>query len=100
VQTPDEPRYQITVVAEMLAIHPNLIRRYEREGLVRSYQSAGQKLYSERALTRLRRIVSVTSLGVNLPGADVVCNLLERLDQLKQEREVLEEQLHRFLHDD
>ena len=99
MQAPDEPRYRLTVVAQMLEIHPDTVRRYERQGLVRSHQLKGERLYSERALLRIRRIVSVTKLGVNLSGADVVCNLLERLDHLEQERDVLREQLRRLLNE-
>jgi MerR family transcriptional regulator/heat shock protein HspR len=100
MEAPDNPKYHITVVAEMLEITPARILRYERRGLVRSHERSGERLYSDRALTRLRRVLTVTELGVNLPGAEVVCNLLERLEDLQQEREALREQVRRLLTDD
>ena len=93
----DEPQYRLEVVAQILEIHPDTIRRYERQGLVRSARLRRERLYSERALLRLRRIVSMTGLGVNLPGAEVICNLLERLEDKEHEVQSLREQLHRLL---
>ncbi len=85
--------YKLTVVAEMLEIHPDTIRRYERQGLVRSERG----LYSEAAVLRIRRVVTATSLGVNLAGAEMVANLLERIEHHQQEAEALREQIRRLL---
>ncbi len=93
----DEPHYRLEVVAEMLDLRPDTIRRYERLGLVTSAKQRRQRLYSEQTVLRLRRIVSVTGLGVNLSGAEVICNLLERLEAKDREVEVLREQLRRLL---
>jgi DNA-binding transcriptional MerR regulator len=81
----------------MLDLHPDTIRRYERQGLVRSDRLRRERLYSERTVVRLRRIVSATGLGVNLSGADVICNLLERLEDKEREVQALREQLQRLL---
>ena len=94
---PDEPQYRLSIIAEIVQIHPNTIRRYERLGLIRSHQRDGEKLFSERALARLRRIASVTSLGVNLAGAEVICNLLERLEETQQENQTLRAQIRHLL---
>ncbi len=94
---PDEPHYQLTVVAAMLEVHPNKIRSYERRGLVQSHLREGARLYSERSVQRLRRILSATQMGVNLSGAEVVCNLLERIHRLEEDIEILREQLRRTL---
>lgn len=93
----DEPYYRLEVVAQMLDLHPDTIRRYERQGLVRSARRRKERLYSERTLLRLKRIVSVTGLGVNLAGAEVVCNLLERLEAKDRELQAMREQLRRLL---
>lgn len=94
---PDEPHYRLSVVAELLQIHPDTVRRYERRGLIRPRLLQGEKVYTESCLVRMRRIGTVTELGVNLAGAEVVCNLLDRLEELHQEHEALREQLRRLL---
>ena len=99
MQNPDQPQYRLAVVAEMVEVHPDTIRRYERQGLIRSHKQQGERLYTERALRRVQRIVSVTRLGVNLSGADVVCNLLERLELMEAEMEALRQQVRDFLED-
>ncbi|MBI3927596.1 MAG: MerR family transcriptional regulator [Armatimonadetes bacterium] len=94
-----EPRYHLTAVAEMLRLSPNIIRRYERSGVLRGQVVAGKRLYSDLDVLRVRRILSVTGLGVNLAGADVVCNLLDRIDSMEAEIVALREQLRRLLED-
>jgi MerR family transcriptional regulator/heat shock protein HspR len=93
----DEPQYRLSIVAEIVQIHPDTIRRYERQGLIRSQQRDGERLFSERTLARIRRITSITKLGVNLSGADVVCNLLERLEDLQAENQALRAQILHLL---
>lgn len=88
--------YKLTVVAEMLEIHPDTIRRYERQGLVQSERG----LYSEAAVLRIRRVVTATRLGVNLAGAEMVANLLERIEHHQAEAEALREQVRRLLGSD
>ena len=97
MQQPDEPRYRLSIIAEIVQIHPDTIRRYERQGLIRSQRRDGERLFSERTLARIRRITSVTKLGVNLSGADIVCNLLERLEDLQEENQALRAQILHLL---
>ena len=85
--------FQLEEVAEMLSLEIETIRSFEREGLVRS---RGQ-VYSSQEVLRIRRIGTSVELGVNLAGAEVVCNLLERLDDLTHELEVRKEQIRRLL---
>lgn len=92
----DVPRYELKVVAEMVSIHPDTLRKYERRGLLGSGRQRGQP-YSERDVLRVRRIVSVTTLGINLAGADVVCNLLERAEEMQAEMDALRDQVRRLL---
>jgi len=94
---PEEPYYRLCVLTELLQIHPDTVRRYERRGLIRSHLRGGEKVYTQACLTRLRRISTATQLGVNLAGAEVVLNLIERLEELHAERDALQEQLRRLL---
>lgn len=77
----------ISVVAERYAIHPQTLRLYEREGLIKPARSAGNtRLYDEEALRRLEIILTLTrELGVNLAGVEVILSMKERMDQMQGE---------------
>lgn len=88
----DEPVYLISVVAKILAIHPQTLRQYEREGLIEPGRTDGKmRLYSQRDIDRIKTILRLTrDLGVNLAGVDIILRLKDRLDE--QDREI--EELH------
>ena len=75
----------ISVVAERYDIHPQTLRLYEREGLIKPVRSAGNtRLYDEEALRRLEIILTLTrDLGVNLAGVEVILNMKERMDKMQ-----------------
>lgn len=87
----------ISAVAEQFEIHPQTLRLYEREGLIRPRRSAGNtRLYDEETLERLRTILTLTrDLGVNLAGVEVVLNMREQMDSMKSEMDEMLEQLRR-----
>ncbi len=91
----DEPIYVISVAARLLEVHPQTLRYYERAGLLKPTRSSGKiRLYSQREIERLRKIMRLTNeLGVNLAGAEVIIDLTERLDKLQQQMKQREEQL-------
>jgi MerR family transcriptional regulator/heat shock protein HspR len=93
-----EPVYLISVVANMLSIHPQTLRQYEREGLVKPSRTQGSmRLYSECDIDRMKMILRLTrDMGVNLAGVDVVLRLKEQMDQMEQELETLREELYRL----
>ncbi len=82
-----EPCYVISVAAEMVGIHPQTLRHYERVGLVAPERSEGNiRLYSERDLERVRQIRRLTEdLGVNLAGVEIILNMRERIMELEAE---------------
>jgi len=83
-----EQKYvMISVVAERYEIHPQTLRLYEREGLIKPTRSAGNtRLYDEEALRRLEIILTLTrELGVNLAGVEVILNMKERMDHMQGE---------------
>jgi len=84
----------ISVVAERFEIHPQTLRLYEREGLIRPRRSAGNtRLYDEATLERLETILTLTrDLGVNLAGVEVILNMRDQLDAMKSEMEQLIEE--------
>jgi len=92
----EEPVYLISVVANMLKIHPQTLRQYEREGLVEPSRTAGRmRLYSQADIDRMKLILRLTrDMGVNLAGVDVILRLRDTMERLEQEVEELREELH------
>jgi MerR family transcriptional regulator/heat shock protein HspR len=84
---PEQKYVMISVVAERYGIHPQTLRLYEREGLIKPTRSAGNtRLYDEEAIRRLEIILTLTrDLGVNLAGVEVILNMKERMDQMQGE---------------
>jgi MerR family transcriptional regulator/heat shock protein HspR len=80
-----EPVYVIGVVARLLHMHPQTLRKYERAGLVQPSRTEGMlRLYSDEDLRRLRLIKRlVDDLGLNLAGVELVLRLYERLMALR-----------------
>ncbi|MGH7382092.1 MAG: heat shock protein transcriptional repressor HspR [Candidatus Methylomirabilales bacterium] len=81
------PLYMISVVAEMFDVHPQTLRTYEREGLIRPSRTGGNtRLYSEEDLERIDLILRLTNeLGVNLAGVEVILNMRDRMEQMRRE---------------
>lgn len=81
--------YTISAVAELYDIHPQTLRLYEREGLLKPSRSVGNtRLYADTDLERLEVILSLTrDLGVNLAGVEIILNMRERMEQMRQEFE-------------
>src|SRR6185295_17271683 len=77
----------ISVVAERFGIHPQTLRLYEREGLLKPARSAGNtRLYDDEALRRLEIILTLTrDLGVNLAGVEVILNMREQMEKMQGE---------------
>ena len=76
------PVYVISVAAELVDMHPQTLRLYERKGLIRPGRSSGKtRLYSERDIEHLREIRRLTQeLGVNLAGVEEIMRLRFELD--------------------
>lgn len=89
----------ISVVAERFDIHPQTLRLYERQGLLKPARSAGNtRLYDERSIRRLETILTLTrDLGVNLAGVEVILDLQERLERMQEEMDRLIEAVGREL---
>ncbi|MFC5850224.1 heat shock protein transcriptional repressor HspR, fused homodimer type [Deinococcus petrolearius] len=83
------PVYVISVAAELVDMHPQTLRLYERKGLIRPGRSSGKtRLYSERDIEHLREIRRLTQeLGVNLAGVEEVMRLQHELDDMQGEFE-------------
>jgi MerR family transcriptional regulator/heat shock protein HspR len=93
----DKPLFMISVVSELLGVHPQTLRLYEREGFTRPRRTRGNtRLYSERDIEDVRRVLHLTrDLGVNLAGVEVVLEMRRKMEKLQVEMEEKMEFLHR-----
>src|SRR5918999_5334558 len=81
--------YMISAVAEQYQIHPQTLRLYEREGLLRPSRSDGNtRLYTDGDLERLEVILKLTrDLGVNLAGVEIILNMREKMEAMQRQIE-------------
>jgi MerR family transcriptional regulator, heat shock protein HspR len=89
--------YMISSVAETYDIHPQTLRLYEREGLLKPSRSEGNtRLYTQEDLERLEVILNLTrDLGVNLAGVEVILNMRQRLEEMQREMQGFVEYVER-----
>jgi len=81
--------FMISVVSEMLGIHRETLRLYEREGFIKPKRSDGNtRLYSEEDVEKLEMILRLTrELGVNLAGVEVILSMREKMELMQREME-------------
>ena len=84
----NDPVYVISVAARLVEVHPQTLRLYERLGLVKPKRNDNNiRLYSDLDIERLGKIQRLTSVGLNLAGVEMVLDLLERMEAMRQEFE-------------
>jgi MerR family transcriptional regulator/heat shock protein HspR len=87
-----KPLYMIGVVADMLKVHPQTLRFYEKKGLIRPSRTEGHtRMYSAEDVEEIARLLRLTrDLGVNLAGVEIVLKMRRRmLDMQKQIEDLL-----------
>ena len=79
--------YMISAVAEMYGIHPQTLRLYEREGLLKPSRTEGNtRLYTDEDLLRLEFILSLArDLGVNIAGMAIILQMRERMEEMQRQ---------------
>jgi MerR family transcriptional regulator/heat shock protein HspR len=97
--------YMISAVAEMYDIHPQTLRLYEREGLLKPSRTEGNtRLYTDEDLERLEFILNLArDLGVNIAGIAIILQMRERMEAMNQQMQdfveyVRSEMLSRMQH--
>src|SRR5436305_5791380 len=87
MKKPGKAYYMISAVAQKYTIHPQTLRLYEREGLLKPSRTEGNtRLYSEEDLEQLETILSLTrDLGVNLAGVEIILNMRRKMEQMQGE---------------
>jgi len=86
-----QPLYMIGVVAEMLKIHPQTLRMYEKKGLIRPSRTEGKtRMYSAEDVEDVARVTRLArDLGVNLAGIEIILKMRRRLLDMKAQIEEL-----------
>ena len=89
--------YMISAVAEMYGIHPQTLRLYEREGLLKPSRTEGNtRLYTDEDLERLEFILSLArELGVNISGIAIILQMRERMEEMQRQMQEFFVQLQR-----
>jgi MerR family transcriptional regulator/heat shock protein HspR len=79
--------YMISAVAELYGIHPQTLRLYEREGLLKPSRTEGNtRLYTDQDLERLEFILSLArDLGVNISGMAIILEMRERMEEMQRQ---------------
>ena len=97
--------YMISAVAEMYEIHPQTLRLYEREGLLKPSRTEGNtRLYTDEDLERLEFILNLSrELGVNIAGIAIILQMRERMEEMNRQMQsfvdyVRTEMLERMQH--
>ena len=77
----------ISAVAAKYNIHPQTLRLYEREGLLKPSRTEGNtRLYSDEDLAELETILALTrDLGVNLAGVEIILNMRRKMERMQHE---------------
>ncbi len=90
----------ISVVAELYSVHPQTLRLYEREGLLKPSRSEGNtRLYTDDDLERLEVILKLTrDMGVNLAGVEIILNMRERMAEMQRQIEEFVSTLNTEMH--
>ncbi len=93
----DKAVYLISVVSKMLGVHPQTLRIYEREGLVRPVRTGGGvRLYSQGDVERIRLVMRLTrELGINLAGVEVILQMREKMELMQEEMLRMAEDMRR-----
>jgi MerR family transcriptional regulator, heat shock protein HspR len=83
----DKAYYMISIVSKRFQVHPQTLRLYEREGLLKPSRTEGNtRLYSDEDLDRLSSILRLTrDLGVNLAGVEVILKMREVMERMEKD---------------
>src|SRR5207237_10388734 len=88
--------YMISAVATKYNIHPQTLRLYEREGLIKPSRSDGNtRLYTDEDLETLEIVLHLTrDMGVNLAGVEIILNMRAKMAEMQRPIEEFVAGLH------
>ena len=87
-----QPLFTISNIANMLEMHPQTLRLYERQGFIKPSRTKGNtRLYSLQDVAQVRLILHLTrDCGVNLAGVEIILSMQGKLREMQQEIEALQ----------
>ncbi len=93
-----QPLYMIGAVSEMLGMHPQTLRGYDRKGILSPKRSGGNtRLYSEEDIEKLKFILTLSrDLGVNLAGVEVIMRMRNELEKALQQIALMRELFEKY----
>lgn len=93
----NEPLFVISVAARLVEMHPQTLRKYEKEGLIEPSRTSGNlRLYSDRDIERLRQVKYLVDVrGLNLAGVQLVLDLTRKLREVREKTEALHQEASR-----
>lgn len=95
------PLFMIGVVCEMFNVHPQTLRMYEKEGLLRPRRVGGARTYSTEDLDRIRMILNLTKdLGVNRAGVDIILRMRRKFEAMQKEMDEMMEHLEKEMQEE
>lgn len=90
--------YVISVAADLVGMHPQTLRNYERTGLLDpSRTRGGSRRFSDEDIAMLRRIQQLTREGHNLEGVRRILELERELTRVRDELVKLKETAERAM---
>jgi len=91
----NQPVLMIRQMAQILNVHPQTLRLYERHGLITPARTQGHtRLYSWQDVQSMRTILHLTrDLGVNLAGVDIILSMQRKIAALQQDIAALQQAL-------
>lgn len=86
-----KPVYMIGVVADMLGLHPQTLRMYEKKGLISPSRTEGRtRMYSSEDVEEIARVIRLArDLGVNLAGIEIILKMRRRMTEMQHQLEAL-----------
>ncbi len=83
----EKPLYVISIVSDLLGLHPQTLRQYERLGFIEPSRTIGNtRLYSENDIEQLKKIILLTrENGVNLAGVEIILQMQKEIDILNEQ---------------
>lgn len=89
--------YIISVAAELVGVHPQTLRIYERRGLLSPSRTSGNtRRYSERDIRRLQMIQRLTQDGVSLAGVHMILDMETQLEDMRRRMREMRTEMERM----
>ena len=88
LEDPSEPLYAIAVVADLLGVDTQVVRRYEAAGIANIERNAGnQRRYSRNDVAALAHAIEMTNGGISVNAVARIVELEREVAELREQQE-------------